>query len=323
MMGPGKAKTRDAQSLSIDWVMRLDRGELSDAERLELEAWLSADSRHRGAFARAQAIWSSVRSIGAQGGPVIAPARAFWLVATRLRLAASIAVLTLVAGGGFAAFNLLSGSESSGIGEVRRIALGDGSTMVLNTASEARVRFDGHERLVVLKKGEASFLVAKHDARPFIVRARDVSVRAVGTSFVVRMQPAAVSVTVDEGVVEVARPQGESLPPEKRRLSASRQLTAAPARPIKMATLNRREVSRQLAWQEGFLIFDGELLLRAVQEVNRYSTVSVKIDDTVLENKPFFGVFRTGDSRAFAYAVATLFNAHVKEESGSLHVTTE
>jgi transmembrane sensor len=86
--------------------------------------------------------------------------------------------------------------------------------------------------------------------------------------------------------------------------------------------LSRDEVSRQLAWQQGLIIFDGEQLSHAAQEVNRYSNVRVVIDDSVLQNKPFFGVFRTGDTRAFAYAVAGLFHAHVAEEPGVLRVTS-
>jgi transmembrane sensor len=173
---------------------------------------------------------------------------------------------------------------------------------------------------MILLRGEASFLVAKHDSRPFIVQARDVSVRAVGTSFAVTMRPTTVSVTVDEGVVEIARVAEGGQPSERRQLTASRKLTAVPARPIETAALSRGEMTRQLAWRDGLLIFDGELLQQATEQVNRYSNVPVEIDDAVLQNKHFFGVFRTGDARAFAYAVAGLFDAQVNEERGTLHV---
>src|SRR5262249_30549344 len=158
--------------------------------------------------------------------------------------AAAVAAISVVlGGGGFAAFSFFAGREVTQLGEVRRITLADGSAMVLNTTSVARIRFDEHERRIVLGKGEASFLVAKHDRRPFIVQARDVSVRAVGTAFVVRVRPTAVSVTVDEGVVEIVRAAVGAQSPERRRLSANRQLTAPVSDPIKMTALSHEEVS--------------------------------------------------------------------------------
>jgi len=47
------ARINDAAAL---WAARIDAGALSAEEELELDAWLAADVRRRGAFARARAI---------------------------------------------------------------------------------------------------------------------------------------------------------------------------------------------------------------------------------------------------------------------------
>jgi ferric-dicitrate binding protein FerR (iron transport regulator) len=47
------ARINDAAAL---WVARLDAGTLSAEEEVQLDAWLAADPRRRGAFARARAI---------------------------------------------------------------------------------------------------------------------------------------------------------------------------------------------------------------------------------------------------------------------------
>jgi transmembrane sensor len=53
------------------------------------------------------------------------------------------------------------------------------------------------------RSGEAHFFVEKDPQRPFVVNAAGIDVRAVGTAFNVRIDPAAVEVLVTEGRVRV------------------------------------------------------------------------------------------------------------------------
>jgi transmembrane sensor len=130
-----------------------------------------------------------------------------------------------------------------------------------------------------------------------------------------------VEVTVTEGVVEVTR-RGGSQRIAAERVSRNQQLVVAEAskQPIVVAALSEPEISRRLAWQEGQLVFQGEQLAAAVAEVNRYSLTPVVIDDAALGAKSFVGVFRIGDSRAFAQAAAAAFGAKVQEADGALHL---
>jgi transmembrane sensor len=313
-------KDEDVEAVAAGWIVRLDRGELSDAERAELDAWLDADARRMGAFVRAQAIWSDADRVAAldPGASAIAQQAA---PPRRYLLAASIAALFVV--GILAAFAVtfgyFSGREVTDRGEIRRITLADGSTIVLNTSSVVRVQFSDDERRVVLREGEATFNVAHDTQRPFIVQARDVAVKAVGTSFNVRLRPSGVAVTVAEGVVEVMRPT-EAKVEEVRVLGRNRQITAAPAHPMALAELTNEQLSNRLAWQEGLLVFDGDHLAQAISEVNRYSPFPVVLDSSRLADRAFVGVFRVGDARAFADAAAAAFGAHVVEKDDGLHL---
>jgi transmembrane sensor len=187
-----------------------------------------------------------------------------------------------------------------------------------------QVKFADDERRIVLRQGEASFQVSHDEQRPFVVQAGDVSVRAVGTAFSVRMRRSDVEVVVTEGVVEVVRKGGTArIAAErvKRNQEVVVATTAQPgATPIAVAALSDKEIERRLAWQDGRLVFQGEALANAVAEVNRYSLLPVVIDDPELGRKSFVGVFRVGDSRAFAQAAATAFDARVDEEDGALHL---
>jgi transmembrane sensor len=191
---------------------------------------------------------------------------------------------------------------------------------VLNTDSVVQVCFHKDRRDIILRKGEASFQVA-HDAfRPFVVHADGVAVKAVGTSFAVRENPNGVMVTVAEGVVEVARPQDDKV--ERHYVGRDRQLVALKSKPLRApAVVSETQVSRQLAWREGLLMFDGETLGQAASEVNRYTQTPVVIDDPRLAGRAFVGVFQVGDVRAFARAAASAFDAPVaQKDDGSIHL---
>src|SRR5204863_5888557 len=82
----------------------------------------------------------------------------------------------------------------------------DGSVVELNRGAVVSAHFTASERRMRLVSGEANFKVAKDPQRPFVVEARGVAVRAVGTAFNVRIDAVSVEVLVTEGVVNVAQP---------------------------------------------------------------------------------------------------------------------
>lgn len=88
----------------------------------------------------------------------------------------------------------------------RKIALPDGSTVLLQPASEIRLaaHFGDQTREVHLK-GEALFEVTRDADRPFVVHANEVVTRVLGTSFTVRAyeQDREITVAVKTGKVSV------------------------------------------------------------------------------------------------------------------------
>lgn len=314
----------DIEEIAAQWVLRQDRGALSQEEQRDLDAWLERDSRHRGAFVRAQAMWVDLDRIAAlnAGRPT-----SDQLVTQRLPLARAAAIAGACFAVALSLFGVsrayLAGRETTDLGEIRRITLDDGSAVALNTSSVMQVQFEREQRRIVLRRGEASFQVAHDEQRPFVVQAGDVSVRAVGTAFTVRLrEDGSVGVVVTEGVVEVVRADGSSeASRRKQRVSRNHEVIADTRQPIETAALSPSEVARRVAWEEGQLVFDGEHLQQAAAEVNRYAPTPVVIDSPRLADKSFVGVFRTGDARAFAQAAAAAFDARVYEDAGRLHLT--
>jgi transmembrane sensor len=96
--------------------------------------------------------------------------------------------------------------ETTPAPEGRTLVLADGSIVELQARAEVEVDFSGALRRVRLKRGMAYFDVAKDPARPFVVTAEGLEVRAVGTAFAVQLAAQKVEVLVTEGRVRVDRP---------------------------------------------------------------------------------------------------------------------
>ncbi len=315
MVSIGSGNGDEIESQAAAWAILCAERPLTDQEQQQLDSWIGANSRHLGALVRAQAIWSDLDRVVALDQPSRVEAsepRRTWQW-RRYAMAASFALAMISS---VAAYDRLEGRVSTARGEVREIALEDGSRLVLNSDSVAQVRFDGDERRIILRRGEASFSVAHDSARPFTVTADGVTVRAVGTRFAVGMANDDVEVTVEEGVVAVSE---SGSPAPARLLRRNEEFVAAPTG-ARRAVLDGGELGRRLAWRQRQLVFNGESLGRAAEEVNRYSDVRVAIDDPTLARAEFVGVFRMGDGRAFAYAAAQAFNGEVVARDDGLHL---
>ncbi len=305
------------------WVVRVAAGALNPHELRELDVWLNADPRHRGAYIRARAQWADLDRLAALHGPASSAATGErrLRISRRELLAAGVAAMAVVSGG-LSWMVLRGGREryASGIGEVRRIALEDGSTLLLNTDSEATVWLSEHSRNIQLIRGEALFEVAHDKERPFFVHVNDIVVRAVGTAFAVRLEAAQIDVTVTEGVVEVTEPAAEPGPAqpgprgsrsETRRLAANERAVITRAGAPQVQSITPAEADRRLAWRQGMVSFDGESLQTAVAEINRHNRRQILVDDPALGAKPIVGVFRATDPGGFSVAAALALKASV------------
>ena len=187
---------------------------------------------------------------------------------------------------------------------LQRVALSDGTVVDINTRSELRVQFTARERRVTLEAGEAHFQVAPNAARPFVVMAAGVSVRAVGTAFNVRLAAGAVDVLVVEGKVEVAR--GALPPPEStvpRPLVAAGERTSVPrigATPApKAEKVDPAVIRSALAWQDRLTSFTDVPLREIVTRFNRCNATQLVLEDAELGARKIGGVIALDQVEAF------------------------
>jgi transmembrane sensor len=184
-----------------------------------------------------------------------------------------------------------NGLYTTGIGEQRTVQLLDGSTVELNARSTIQIRLTAEQRDVTLLDGQALFRVAKDKRRPFVVRAGDAQVRAVGTEFDVYKKQAATVVTVVEGRVEtyddLNSPGTAAIV-----LSAGEQLTVLPHVVTKPT---RTDTAVATAWLQKRLIFEETPLSDVAEEFNRYNRRPLTIDDGELGSLKISGVYSSTD----------------------------
>lgn len=282
---------------AIDWLVRLSSGRASPTDREAFLAWRGQSAEHEAAAAEAEAILRGVAGTrqadrlrhGSQPVPFRAPpspvSRRF-LFAGGAAAAASAAV-AVVGLNALGPLSSLYADHATGIGERRRIALDDGSTVTLNTATALSVDYSGQQRRVVLHDGEALFEVAKDPNRPFVVVAGNGEVRAVGTAFVVRRKDKCEHVTVTEGIVEVT--VGRAAPV---RLEVGQRLGFGNGDQQNIRTV---DVDALTAWQRGKLIFNRRPLQGVVAEMQRYHRGRIVVANEKLKTLQVTGVFDLAD----------------------------
>jgi transmembrane sensor len=317
------------------WLVERDRGFARGRERA-FRQWMQADARHAAAFEALASTWDL---LGETQQAVALPARITppwlrrWLAPT---LAAAAAVTFAYLGweqrmapapAGEAVTSYVQAAATE-VGEIRQLALPDGSTIQLNTDSAVEIQYVANERRVRLARGEAHFQVAKDAARPFVVRAAEVDVRVVGTVFNVRLRPAAIDVLVTEGKVRVAAAAepaqatngtpadatvSELMAGQKLSIPLGESTSVAPE-PVIAATA--AEIRQTLAWQTRRLDFDATPLGEIVTEINRYNRHQLVVADPRLNARRFGGSFPATDYETFVRMLETDF-AVVAERRGN------
>ena len=305
------------ETAAARWVARLDRAP-DDADLTRaIEDWCAEHPRHAGALLRARAVWSGIDLQGADDGSVDVAFETRPSLSRRRMLVASGGLAVAAAAVG--AVWLGSRRETAlatAVGERRIARLDDGSTIVLNTASRTHVRMTPEQRSVALDDGEAWFAVAKDHARPFIVSAGDVRVRAVGTAFAVRRHVGRAEVTVTEGRVRV---WSVAAPERFVTLDAGKHAVVADAYGTAETIVSTARPAETLAWRKGEIVLDGMTLGDAAAEFNRYNARQLSVEAPIADRR-IVGWFRTDDMEGFARSAAAMTGARIERDGSDLRV---
>lgn len=294
----------DSPSSAAGWFARSRSGGTTEPYDRRLTQWLAKDPANEQAFEIMELIWQASGEL--KGDPRVdrlsgtasraAPRSRFvWAGAT---IAASLALTISIVSSWHYLFPQAT-LYSTNVGEQRTIQLPDGSTMFLNTASSASVRYSPVRRQITLDAGEAIFDVAKSRLRPFEVSTAFGTARAVGTQFDVFVRPASVEVSIVEGTVAVL-PSGRFA----QRAVLARAGQAVKVDSVAGPSIMRADLDRILERHVQRLEFDRASVADAIREFNRYASKPVRAATVEVENRKVSGVFHAGDSEKFANSLA-------------------
>ncbi|WP_257215021.1 FecR domain-containing protein [Sphingomonas sp. R-74633] len=309
--------SRSIDDTAADWIARLDRGPLSEEENQAFEAWLRGDPRRRGALLRADAVAmlsESAQALGPQFDPRQFAAGEKPRGVSRRKLIAVIGTGGTIAALAGLGFSLPAAAITTGLGEVRLVTLDDGSTVMLNTQTSVKVHYGASERRVELLYGEAFFTILQDARRPFFVEVTGARLRASQANFRVRkLAGKPIDVLVDQGDLEL---RAARLPAPLAIPASSRVIlppNLGPAALPATQPIAPDLVSRELAWREGKIAFEGEPLDQAAAAFARYSRTRIEIRDAELAREPVAGLFSASDPVGFSRAVARLFDAEIEQ----------
>ena len=232
-----------------------------------------------------------------------------------IAIAASLAILV-----GIFSHYLLDGTERqetewlenvSPMGERATVMLADGTKVTLNSATTMRYPavFSDRCREVSID-GEAFFEVSKDKARPFIVSAKNLRVKVLGTKFNVKAykEEREIEVTLQEGEVGVGLDTENLI-----RIKPGQQVSYSESTDVFQTTDVKAE--DYTAWMRGNFNFVNQPLEQIARQLERHFNVRINIVGDELKKTPFTGDFVHGESLDQILRVMTM-NRPIQYEMG-------
>ncbi len=226
-------------------------------------------------------------------------------------LAASI-VLVALAVYFIAGSSLYYQTFQSGYGEVKKLTLADGSTVVLNANSSLRLpRFGfGSASREVFLIGQAEFNVQHtHDLQKFLVHTPDqLEIEVVGTEFVVYSRPRSSQVILNKGKV-VLRNLADTI---------TRPLVIKPGDVVtiqkgKFTVQERQPTQKYTAWKEHRFVFDQTPLAEIAYQVKENFGITIQIQNTEIANRALTGTFEAVSADELLEVVAKVLDVEVQK----------
>ena len=323
---------------ACQWISAIDRG-LSEIEKEQFKLWMMQSTAHQDAVYELAQLWDELAVLNELSSlfphrSVKQPQKKRWAFSSAI--AASLFAALMVCS--YLLINLENGYNeelakinytkiyTTKVGEQATYVLPDGTIVQLNTNSLLEVAYSKGRRQLLLSKGEGRFNVAKDASRPFSVMAGDKSFTALGTVFNVQRNTSSdLELVVTEGKVMITDPSvavsandfkdyqlADNNAKKVRKINANIVISGEKAiieqsitKPITQLSVD--DVQRDLAWQNGMLIFNGEHLSDALNEVSRYTSTRFELSSDELANIKVAGVFKAGDVEGLLESLQTNF----------------
>lgn len=345
MESEDSAKAQKALEDAHEWLIRMEDPACTAEDRALFLAWLNADDLHAQMYERAMKIGAALTGLERtdidadlrprtgvqQPSPwrrrherPIAHRSGWYALGGSIAAAFAIAALLPQAKQATPSIPIERPETArfeSAAGEIRMLALADGTQVTLGARSTLVAELYSNRRVVRLETGVAFFNVASDAERPFLVEAGPVTVKALGTRFDVGQSAGRQQVAVEEGRVLVSLPfmfnGNASSIIASEELGAGQQIVATEADGLgAVEAISPQSIG---AWRTGRLIYTGATIEAFVADLNRYSDVPIRIAEPVSSLAPLrvTGSFLSRDVRQLLRQLADIHPIEIDESDPS------
>ena len=218
---------------------------------------------------------------------------------------------------------LINQTYQTGYGEVKSIALNDGSTVVLNANTTLKIpRFGfGKRSREVFLEGEAQFSI-KHtpDNQPFIVKtSKNFDVLVLGTEFNVYTRSSGAKIVLNKGKIQLR--YGKD--------SSKNQMMMKPGDLVTIDKTNKikkiipLEIKQFSAWKEHRFVFNETSLEEITQLFEDNFGLKIIIEDQELLTWTVSGSFTAVDANELLEILTEASNLNYKKENNSVIIFKE
>lgn len=280
---PIRAEVRDQ---ALAWFTLSQSGDISETDLQQLQRWRQSDSEHERAWQRMTGLTDVIKN---RAQTLESPVARRALQQTRYVSGDRRQALKILIGAGLLGavgwqtkdghwLQSALADLSTATGERRRHRLADGTQLWLNTDSAVDIRFDAHERRILVRYGEVDILTGSDSARrPLLVQTRDALLRPLGTRFTVRCDEAGSGtlLSVSSGRVAASMPGNlaQQIVEADYQARIARGSISHP-QPINAASL---------AWIDGFIVAERMRLGDFVAQLARYRSGVLRCDPQVAD----------------------------------------
>ncbi|MEM9168012.1 MAG: FecR domain-containing protein [Pseudomonadota bacterium] len=349
------ARMVEIRTEAHEWRARIDDGALDGDDRRAFDRWMAADPLHAAAYAEAELVWKGLGAVDfdpALDQPLAgersrAQAAVFRHSPKWLSPAGAAAALVAVAAIFAAAAPYwrqtqtveriadapLATTYETDRGEIRTVALPDGSSVTLGALSQISFATGPGVRAATLASGSAFFDVADDPDAPFTVAIGGARVVVTGTVFDVQRRGDRVDVAVAEGSVRVTHPLVIGKPGAAADWGADAGRGGAGQRMVQSTTLaagervsasradglGRKEAATADAlgaWRNGLLVYLNAPLGDVVADLNRYADAPITVDAAARELR-LSGTFSSDDVGGLLAVLETALPVTVTKKDGA------
>ena len=311
----------EIEKIASDWLAREDRG-LSAQERDTMELWLDQASLHKVAYLRLKAAWQRADRLAALKSPLpMKPVRDDGRHGRWVKYAVAASLVVLVGGGVWLAWQRSGPSGqnfATAVGRMQAVRLADGTQVELNTNTRLHADVNGLSRTVMLDSGEAYFDVVHDAKRPFTVYAGNRRITDIGTKFSVFRDGDDVRVTVREGKVRV----DVLREPDASVVAESGHVVVTKGRETLVVTKPGGDITNDLSWRQGLLVFNQQTLAEAADQFNRYNERQILVEGPARKIR-IGGSFKADNVDVFVLLLHRGFGLAVNEQGDRIIVSRQ